>query len=429
MDELIRTEYLEKLDAFRDRPDLVKILTGVRRSGKSTILSQFRRKLESEGMDVVYMDMERLFFAVTSDREMHRYISESMPSDGAYLLIDEVQFVKGWEKVVNSFRACGANVYVTGSNARVLSSDFTTIIGGRYIEIHVLPLSFREFLDRYPPEGAECTEQRFDQYLREGGLPVIDLRSDGPKKRRAIMDGVYDSIVGRDIAVRSGMDIGTIRRLTSYLYSNIGNIATGESLMKGSGISDRRTLEKYLDAVEDSYVFYRVDTYDLVGKKMMKIKAKYFSADVGLRNAALGHRMDDSSGLLENVVFLELKRRGYDIAVGAYRDYEVDFTARKDGDTEFFQIASTLSDESAVKREERPLRLLKEIGRKTILTMDCDLPEDSDGIRYVNLIDWLEEDDERTRWVDRRRLHAILRSVAMHRRRVPEIEWTRSHDR
>ena len=393
MGELIRTEYLDKLDSFRDCPGLIKIVTGVRRSGKSTILSQFRRRLESQGQDVVYMDMERLSFTVTSDREMHHYITESMPSDDAYVLIDEVQFVRGWEKVVNNIRANGANVYVTGSNAKILSSDFTTIIGGRYVEIHVLPLSFREFLDRYSPKGNERTEQRFDQYLREGGLPIIDLESDDAAKRRTILDGVYDSIVGRDIAVRSGMDMGTIRRLTSYLYSNIGNTTTGESLKEGSGISDRRTLEKYLDAVEDSYVFYRVDTYDLIGKKMMKVKAKYFSADIGLRNVALGHRMYDSSGLLENVVFLELRRRGYDVVVGAYRDYEVDFTARRNGDVEFFQVASTLGDVSAIKRKERPLRLLKEVGRKTILTLDRDLPDNTDEIEYVNLIDWLEVGD------------------------------------
>ena len=391
MDELIRTEYLERLDSFRDRPDLIKVVTGVRRSGKSVILSQFRRMLESEGRDVLYMDMEKLSFAITSDREMHRYITESMPSDDSCVLIDEVQFVRGWEKVVNNIRANGADVYVTGSNAGVLSSEFTTIIGGRYVEIHVLPLSFREFLDRYPPKGVVRTEQRFDQYLKEGGLPIIDLESDDFDKRHSILDGVYDSIVGRDIAVRSGMDIGTIRRLTTYLYSNIGNVTTGESLRDGSGISDRRTLEKYLDAVEDSYVFYRVDMYDLIGKKMMKVKAKYYSADIGLRDVASAHRMDDSSGLLENIVFLELKRRGFDVVVGAYRDYEIDFTARKDGNVQFFQVASTLGEASTVKREERPLRLLKDVGRRIVLTLDRDLPDNADGIEYINLIDWLEE--------------------------------------
>ena len=390
MGELIREEYLEKLDSFRNRPDLVKIITGVRRSGKSTIMSQFYKKLKSDNQDALYVDMEKLSFVVTSDREMYNYIMESVSSENAYVLIDEVQFVKGWEKVVNNIRANGANVYVTGSNATVLSSDFTTIIGGRYVEIHVLPLSFREFLNRYPPKGTERTEQRFNQYLNMGGLPIIDLESDDSMKYRAILDGVYDSIVGRDITVRSGMDNGTVRRLTSYLYSNIGNTTTGESMMIGSGISDRRTLEKYLDAVEDSYMFYRVDTYDLIGKKMMKIKAKYFSADIGLRSIALNHRMNDSSGLLENIVFLELKRRGYDVTVGAYRDYEVDFTARINGNVEFFQVASTLNDISTVKREERPLRLLKEIGKKTVLTLDRDLPNNTDGIEYANLIDWLK---------------------------------------
>ena len=390
MAELIRESYLSELGSFRDRPDLVKIITGVRRSGKSTILSQFRDRLESEGANVVHMDMEKLSFSVTSDREMHRYITERMTSPGDYVLIDEVQFVTGWERVVNSIRANGANVYVTGSNAKVLSSDFTTIIGGRYVEIHVLPLSFREFLQRYPPRGDVRTEQRFDQYLLEGGLPIIDLDADSPSKRRTIMDGVYDSIVGRDVAVRSGMDTGTIRRLTAFLYSNVGNLTTGETLMKGTGISDRRTLDKYLDAIEDSYVFYRVDTYDLVGKRMMKVKAKYYSADVGLRNTALDHRMDDSSGLLENVVYLELRRRGYDVVVGSYRDYEVDFTARRDGRVEFYQVARTLADEATATRERRPLKLLKDVGDRYVLTLDRTLPDDADGVRYVNLIDWLE---------------------------------------
>ena len=390
MAELIRESYLSELESFRDRPDLVKIITGVRRSGKSTILAQFRDRLESEGSEVVYMDMEKLSFSITSDREMHRYITESMTGTDDCVLIDEVQFVTGWEKVVNNIRANGANVYVTGSNAKVLSSDFTTIIGGRYVEIHVLPLSFREFLRRYPPRGGMRTEQRFDQYLLEGGLPIVDLDTDPPSKRRAIMDGVYDSIVGRDVAVRSGLDTGTIRRLTAFLYSNVGNLTTGESLMNGSGISDRRTLDKYLDAIEDSYAFYRVDTYDLVGKRMMKVKAKYYSADVGLRNTALDHRMDDSSGLLENVVYLELKRRGYDVVVGSYRDYEVDFTARRDGHVEFYQVAKTLADETTATRERRPLKLLKDVGLRYILTLDRDLPDDWDGVMYVNLIDWLE---------------------------------------
>lgn len=188
------------------------------------------------------------------------------------------------------------------------------------------------------------------------------------------------------------MDIGTIRRLTLFLYSNVGNITTSDSMRIGSGISDRRTLEKYLDAVEDSFVFYRVDAYDFIGKKMLKVKAKYYSADIGLRNTVLSHRMDDTAGLLENVVFLEFKRRGYDVSVGSYRDYEVDFTARRDGLVEFYQIVSTLGDSSTIINEERPLKLLKDVGSKIILTLDRELPADVDGMEYINLIDWLEND-------------------------------------
>lgn len=389
MAELIREEYLSKLESFRDRPDIVKIITGVRRSGKSTILDQFRRRLESSGEDVVHANLEELAYTVDTDRELNAFIRERMGSGDAYVLLDEVQMVRGWEKVVNALRAGGANVYVTGSNARVLSSDFTTIIGGRYVEIHVLPFSFREFLERYPTHGDVRTQQRFHQYLTDGGIPMVDL-DDDPGKNRAIMDGVFDSIVSRDVTARSGMDIQTVRRMTAFMYSNVGNLTTLESLMEGTGIADRRTVDKYLEAIADSYVFYRVNRFDLIGKKLMKVSAKYFASDTGLRNTALGHTDDGASGLLENVVFLELRRRGYDVVVGSYRDYEVDFTIRKDGATGFVQVAKTVGDASTAEREVRSLRLLKDVGEKTILTMDRDLPDGQDGIRYVNLVDWLQ---------------------------------------
>lgn len=390
MAELIREEYLSRLESFRDRPDIVKIITGVRRSGKSTILDQFRRRLESSGEDVVYANLEELAFTVDTDRELNAYVRENMGSKDAYVLLDEVQIVRGWEKVVNALRAGGANVYVTGSNARVLSSDFTTIIGGRYVEIHVLPFSFKEFLMRYPPHGDVRTLQRFDQYLIGGGIPMVDLEDD-PVKNRMIMDGVFDSIVSRDVTVRSGMDIQTVRRMTTFMYSNVGNLTTLESLMGGAGIGDRRTADRYLEAVTDSYVFYRANRYDLIGKKLMKVSAKYFASDTGLRNTALGHTDDGASGLLENLVFLELKRRGYDVVVGSYRDYEVDFTVRKDSETGFIQVAKTMESGSTANREVRPLRLLKGSGDKMVLTMDRDLPDTDDGVMYVNLVDWLQD--------------------------------------
>jgi len=386
--EIIRRIYLERLEEFRDRPDLVKIITGVRRSGKSILLSQFKRKLEKEGENVVSINLEEKRFSITTKRELNSYVSEQMSSPNDYVLLDEVQYVPGWEDAVNTFRSNGANVYVTGSNAKVLSSEFSTIIAGRYVEIHILPFSFSEFLERYPPKGEIRTEQRFDQYLVHGGMPIIDL-DDRLRKNRAIMEGVYDSIVNRDVVSRSRMDPATVRRMTDFMYSNIGNITTLDSLASGSGINDNRTVDRYLEALTDSFVFYKINTFDLIGTTKMKVKAKYYASDTGLRNTALGHTDDNASGLLENVVFLELIRREYEVVVGSYRDYEVDFTARIDGRTEFYQVTKTLVDDSTINREERPLRLLGDAGIKTILTLDRDLPEDGKGIRYMNIIDFL----------------------------------------
>jgi predicted AAA+ superfamily ATPase len=389
--EIIRKSYIERLEEFKDRPDLVKIVTGVRRSGKSTLLAQFRQRLENKGENVVSIDLEEKRFSVTTKRELNSYVTELMTTPKDYILLDEVQYIAGWEDAVNTLRSNGANVYVTGSNAKVLSSEFSTIIAGRYAEIHVLPFSFSEFLERYPPKGDTRVEQRFDQYLVQGGMPIIDL-DDSPRKNRTIMEGVYDSIVNRDVVSRSRMDPSTVRRMTDFMYSNVGNITTLESLASGSGIGDNRTVARYLDALTDSFVFYKVNTFDLSGKKMMKVKAKYYASDTGLRNTALGHTDDNASGLLENLVFLELVRRGYDVVVGSYRDYEVDFTARSFGKTEYYQSPRPLPTIRRSNREERPLKLLGDAGIKTVLTLDRDLPESRDGIRYLNIIDFLSEE-------------------------------------
>ncbi len=388
INEIVRRTYLERMEEFRDRPDLVKIITGVRRSGKSTLLAQFYQRLRDTGENVVSVSLEEKRFTITTKRELNSYINEMMTTPHDYVLLDEVQYINGWEDVVNTLRSNGANVYVTGSNAKVLSSEFSTIIAGRYVEIHVLPFSFTEFLERYPPKGEIRTEQRFDQYLTYGGMPIINIE-DPPRKNRAIMEGVYDSIVNRDVVSRSKMDPATVRRMTDFMYANVGNITTIESLASGSSIGDNRTVDRYLDSLTDSFVFYKVNAFDLIGKKMMKVKAKYYASDTGLRNTAMGHIDDGAAGLLENIVFLELMRRGYDVVVGSYRDYEIDFTARIDGRTEYYQVTNTLASNVTVSREERPLKLLDTKEIKTILTLDRDLPEEKDGIQYINLIDFL----------------------------------------
>lgn len=379
-----------------DRPDLVKILTGVRRCGKSTILAQFKKMLLDMGKDVLSMNLEDYSYLIESDRELYNYIVEHMKTPNDFILIDEVHSIEGWEKVVNTLRSRGANIYVTGSNAKVLSSDLSTIIAGRYVEMHILPFSFSEFLQRYPPKGDVRIEQRFDQFSTYGGMPIIDL-DDDDRKNRQILEGVYSAIITRDICMRSNLKNATIVRLTNFMYANTGNITTMESLTSNAGLGDNRTADRYLDALTDSFIFYKADRYDLIGKKRLKISAKYYASDVGLRNISLKNTDNNASGILENIVFLELIRRGYDVVVGSYRDYEVDFTARIDDRVEYYQVAKTLSGDSTLAREKRPLKLLKDLGRKIILTLDRRLPDSDEGIEYVNVIDWLLSD--KGKWI------------------------------
>lgn len=388
MGELIRESYLSKLERYRDRPDVIKIVTGVRRSGKSTILRQFRRRLESSGEDVTYANMEELGYVVTTDRELFDHVRRSMGSRDGYVLLDEVQLIRGWERAVNTLRANGANVYVTGSNSGVLSSDLSTLIAGRYVEIHVMPLSFSEFVQRYPPHGDIGLSQRFDQYRTYGGIPMIDVEG-GPEGIREILSDVGSSILLRDVATRSDISVGTVRRLTGFMYGNIGNRTSLETLKQGAGISDNRTLDRYLEAITGSYAFYRVEPYDLIGRRMLRTNAKFYASDVGLRNVATYHVDDNSSGILENIVFLELRRRGYDVVVGSYRHYEVDFTARRDGATELIQVSKTILDPDTEGRELRPLRLAGDAGDRKVITLDRDLPDRDDGVPRVNMIDWL----------------------------------------
>ena len=387
MAELIREGYLRELESFTDRPDLIKIITGVRRSGKSTILSQFRSRLESRGERVVYMDMERLGFSVTSDREMYRYITESLGPDGGYVLIDEVQFVPGWERVVNTVRANGSNVYVTGSNARVLSSDFTTIIGGRYVEIHVLPLSFAEYLELHPGDR----DSRFNSYLRYGSLPEVDPDRGGTFCDVQLM-GIFNTVLVEDILGRLGTgDANTLRAIARFLYTNVGNETNVHTIAKEVGIGNE-TVSRYLSKLTEAFLFYESEKYDIVGKKVLRTNGKFYASDLGMRNAALlGAGGTDISRPLENVVYLELVRRGYTVRVGSYRDWKVDFTAVRGGETEYYQVCLTMMSEDTRVRELRSLDAIRDNFPKTVLTLDRFGLGSENGIRIVNVLDWLTD--------------------------------------
>ena len=388
-DTILRSEYLRQLDDCKKNRDLIKVITGVRRCGKSVLMKQFCKKLEAENEQVIYLDLEEKRFVIDSDRMLYQYIEDEIKSNGPYLLIDEVQIVSGWEKVVNSIRLKhNANVYITGSNAQIFSSELSTLIAGRYVEICVLPFSFKEFVERYPVSEDMGYTQRFEQYLRWRGMPIIDLNDDEPKNR-AILGSVYDSIVNRDIRTHMSLEQGILDDMTVFMMSNIGNLVSSNAISKGAFIDDSRTVERYLTQLCKCHIFYRADKYDILGKKHLRTSAKFYAINTGLRNSVLYGREYNEAALLENAVYIELIRRGYKVSVGSYRDVEVDFTAWKDDVPEFYQVVLTLNSDRTKNREYKAFRTMAKDNRCTILTMDRECFDVPKGVKVVNAVDWM----------------------------------------
>lgn len=390
-----RTAYIRQLDSYRSDTDLLKIVTGVRRCGKSELLRQFRQHLIDDGVpesEIIYIDLERSRYVIDSERMLYETIRNAVRGDGCYIMIDEVHFVRGWERVVstvkNEFRA---NMYLTGSNSNMLSDDLATHVTGRYATIHVMPFSFREFVTRYPIDSENGYTQRLYQYMRWGGMPIIDLDDDGTKNR-AILRGVYDSILNNDIRPRVELDQVILENITAFMLSNTGNITSANRITVASSVGDKRTTERYLGELVKSFVFYRADRFDMIGLKHMETNAKFYPADTGLMNAILyGYEIDESA-LLECVVYLELIRRGYRVSVGSYRNREIDFTAwNDDGVAEFYQVALRPDDERTLKRELDMFLKLDPDSRRVLITMDRDEHPMPDGVELINAVDWLLE--------------------------------------
>ncbi len=395
MKEIIRRPYLERLNSGRDRTSVVKIVTGMRRSGKTVLMKQFIRKLETDGIpaeNIVYMNFEsrEWIHIVTYDDLLNEIYARNI-KDRMYVFLDEVQMVKSWEKAVNSLQVdSDADIYITGSNAYLLSSELSTYLSGRYVELKILPLSFSEFLELYPGEK----EQRFMQYLRTGSLPAID--PDGDKTfEQDFLIGIFNTVLVKDVMKHSGAsDISVLTDVARFLYSNVGNLTSCNSIAQ-SLKTDNRQVRKYLDAMSDAFLIYKAERYDIRRKKLLDTLEKYYVPDTGMRNAVLGiSSREDNSRLIENVVYLELIRRGYEVAVGKYGDTEVDFTARRNNEIEYYQVTMSMISESAYEREIRPFGLIRDSYTKTILSMDRFLVDIPDGIKHRNIIDWLLDEDK-----------------------------------
>ena len=391
---VIREQYLARLQDGKDATDVVKVVTGMRRCGKSTLMKQYMDCLKGMGVPedhMIYANLESMQFEDISDSKgLNDWLAERMPKDRAYVFLDEVQRIKGWEKTINSLQVdYDADVYVTGSNAYLLSSDLATYISGRYVEIKMLPLSFKEFLELNPPTADEDRNRRLQQYIWTGSLPAVELDRDEQYTSDLLL-GIYNTVVRKDIQAHMGVkDQTRFENITRFVMSNIGNTTSCKNIADAVGASPN-TVNRYLRALEDAFLIYKAPRFDIRGKKLLKTREKYYVADTGIRNTALGLAAgDDISRQLENLVYLELVRRGYRVMVGSYRDREVDFTAVRNGDAEYYQVTQTMLSEDVYEREVRSLRDVDDNFLKTVLSLDSFLTPIGGGIKHRNLIEWL----------------------------------------
>lgn len=390
MKEVIRETYLRRLLSGKDRTDTVKVITGMRRCGKTVLMDQFIRVLKKSGIpesQIIHLNFEsKKLVGIKNYRGLLEEIDRMNVHGRIYVFLDEVQVVEHWERAINSLQTdYDADVYVTGSNAYLLSGDLATYISGRYVELRMLPLSFAEFLELHPGDR----EERFHQYIRSGSLPVIDPDADETFERDHLI-GLFNTVLMKDV-IRNcrGGDAETLSDIARFLYSNIGNTTSANKI----AVSIRKDPEKvrnYLDALQKSFLFYKAERYDIRGRKFLDTLEKYYVSDTGMRNAVLGiSSREDISRQIENIVYLELLRRGYEVAVGKYGDKEVDFTARKGDGIEYYQVTLSMLAEDTYERETAPYRLIRDNYPKTVLSMDRFVTDLPDGLRHINLLDWL----------------------------------------
>ena len=427
-----RDRYLKKLIGFQDT-EPVKVITGIRRCGKSSLLKLMIRHLRETGIgpeQIVEMNFESHDFRSMTSDEVYHYVKEkAVPGKRMYLFFDELQRIDAWEDAVNSFRVdLDCDIYITGSNAYLLSSEYSTYLSGRCVEIKMLPLSFREFLDFHNFEVRETSNalggtrrqvfdkngerydlrEVFDAYMRFGGMPgIADIGLD-QEKALSLLEGIYSTVVVRDILEREKRrgqrqitDSALLRKIVLFLADNIGSSVSvssiGNTLMneglledgKRKGTPSTHTVQAYIGALLESYFFYEIKRFDIKGKEYLRTLGKYYIVDIGLRNFLLGFRNRDSGHAIENVIYFELLRRGYDVSIGKIDNQEVDFIATTADDKLYIQVTESMQSEDVRKRELAPLQKIRDNYEKIVLSLEPGLDASYDGIKSLNLVDWL----------------------------------------
>lgn len=391
-----RKRYLKELSAFRDNTDFIKVITGVRRCGKSTLMKQFRDVLRSDGVPenrIFSFNLEHPeFYSVRTGDDLAEIIFPRIPREGrSYVFFDEVQRAEGWERVINSLMAgTDADIYITGSNAHVLSSELSTFLTGRYVSIDMLPLSFSEWM-ALRGEGTDKSTA-FARFMVYGGFPSIDPSMGESSVKTALRD-LYASVVKWDVASRGQIrNMDELDRLMTYLMHNIGNPLSLNNIVEGLG-SSRDMVGRYLSLMEEAFIIYRADRYD-ISSAALSPHPKYYVVDQGLRDMAVGFTQKDSGRVLENIVYLELLRRGNTVQVGKYGVKEVDFVAIGNiGSREYYQVCLSMRDEQTAEREMSALRSIRDSFPKAVLTLDPVVRHvTEDGISVMNVTEWLLDD-------------------------------------
>ena len=392
-----RKEYLDRLIALKGKK-IIKVITGVRRCGKSTLMEIYRDYLLKNGVrkeNIISINFEDYDFYDLRDKDkLYSYIKERLDEHSSnYIFLDEIQYVENFQVVVDSlYIKDNVDIYITGSNAYMLSSELATYLSGRYIEISMLPLSFAEYISA--TGNKDNLARKYVDYIENSSFPyTLELR-DHVKEIKAYLDGVYNTVVVKDIATRKKIsDVSMLESVTRFMFDNIGNTLSikkiADTMTSDGRKIDVKTVEKFIDGLTESFILYKANRYNVKGKQYLKTQEKYYVVDIGLRYMLLGTRSTDVGHILENVVYLELIRRGYEVYVGKVDDTEVDFVAIDNKGVQYFQVSATVRDEKTLARELRPLQSIKDHYPKYILTLDDDPEANYDGIRKINALDWL----------------------------------------
>ena len=396
-----RTEYLEELKRWKDK-DLIKVITGIRRCGKSTLFQLFIDYLKSTGISdeqIISINLEDADYIFEDYKQLYDYIKEKIDSKKKYyVFLDEAQNVPMFQKAVDSlYIKKNVDVYITGSNAYLLSGELATLLSGRYIEIKMLPLSFKEYVSAFDDNNYQ---QLFLNYMKNGGMPGnISIIKSNPNDLDKYLDGIFSTIVYKDIMARNNINNKMLlESVLKFIFDSIGSPISTKKIsdtLTSKGIStSNHTVEKYITAFIESFLIYKAERFDVKGKNLLARDYKYYVVDQGLRSYLLGKKADSDMGhILENIVYLELLRRGYRVYVGKVDDLEVDFVAESRDGLKYFQVALTVRDEKVLQRELRSLQKTGDHYPKYLLTLDMDLESDYDGITKINVVDWLLQDN------------------------------------